>query len=290
MPPTRPHLVSRVLARRFTNARSELTRFEVERRRVRDVGVMGFGRAWALYPGDPMRFEQTWKHVEDRLPAAFAAVDDGTIFSRLDLVELLKECLAIHLARGTTVSRVHAQAAKDLREWLVPTFAARLWIDDSFRQEHGFYPAGPEGRRMQAEKMLDDGLANLGTTSFTPDRMTALFDSVRPLVFSAELEIGIARQGEFLISDTPAVSQRAGHAGVGPLGGVPWDRASTITMPIGRAHTLALGRKAQFIDLGQQEVEQLNESQIRGAANAVAWHPDADLEAFVRATLDRLGR
>ncbi len=250
---------------------------------------MGFGRAPTLYPDDPVGFEQTWKHVEDLLPAAFAAVDDGSIFSKPDLVELLKHCLAIHLARGTTVSRVHAQAAKDLREWWVRTFAARPWIDESFRREHGLYPAGPEGRRMQAEKLLDDGLATLGTTSFTPDRMMVLYDRVRPLVLRGELEIGVAQRGEFLISDTPAVSQKAGHAGVGPLGGVPWDRASTITMPIGRTHTLALGRVAHFIDLDQQDVDQLNESQIKAAANVVAWHPDADLEAFVRSTLDRVG-
>ena len=265
-------------------------RFEIEHGRLRDVGVMGFGRAPSLYPADPTGFEAIWKRVEDGLPAAFAAVDDGSIFSKSDLVELLKDCLAVHLARGTTVSRVHAQAMKDLREWLVRTFAARPWIDDSFFRRHGFYPAGSDGRRMEAERMLEDGFAKLGTTSFTPDRMVALYNQVLPLVSAAELEIGVARQGEFLVSDTPAVSQRAGHAGVGPLGGVPWDRASTITMPIGRTHTLALGRHAGFIDLDQSMVDQLNDSQIKGAANVVAWHPDADLEAFVRATLDRLGR
>jgi hypothetical protein len=143
---------------------------------------------------------------------------------------------------------------------------------------------------MHVSRLIDDALATLNASSFTPDRMIALHDQVLPLVSRAELEVGIAQESEFLISDTPAQSLRVGHPGVGPVGGVPWDRATTIVMPIGRRHLIGLGRKAGFHDLDRAAVDYLNRIQIVGAEQTLAWHPDANLLSFAISTLDEIGR
>lgn len=279
--------MSEVLARRFTDRRHLLTRFTIATRYAKDVGVSGFGRTPAIYPQDPRAFEAGWQMIETRLPEAFAAVDDGSVFANLGLVDLLKDCLSVHLARGRTVARVHRRVAQEDRPALEQRLAARPWVDEDFRRTHsGLRPAGDEARRMHVAEMIDEGLAQLAASSFTPDRMVALYDQIRPLVSRSHLEIGIATEGDFLIGDTPAVSLRQGNPGVGPLGGVPWDRANTIVMPIGRRHMLALGRKPGYIDLDRAAVDYLNWVQIAAAEAKLAWHPDATLRAFVTSALD----
>jgi hypothetical protein len=283
----RPHLVSEVVSRRFLDDRHLLTRLTLATRSTKNVGVDGFGRAEQIYPKDPLAFEALWKGTEDRLPEAFAAVEDGSVFGDERLVVLLKDCLAFHLARGLTVARVHRRVVQEDRAAIVGRLATRPWVDETFRRRHsGLWPGGPEGREMVAAELIDEALTQLAASSFTPDRMVALFERAQPLVRGASLEIGVAQEGEFLIGDTPAVSLRAGYPGVGPLEGVPWDRATTIVMPIGRRHVIWLAREEGFVDVERLAVDYLNGVQVAAAERAVAWHPSAPLGPFVINVLD----
>ena len=143
---------------------------------------------------------------------------------------------------------------------------------------------------MHVGQLIDDALAKLDASSFTADRMDALYDRALPLVKRGEIVIGLARAPELIISDTPAQSLRHGHPGVGPLGGVPWDRAGTIVMPIGPRHVILLGTKAEYRDLDAEAVADLNAAQVVAADETLAWHPDADMRAFVLSMLDDIGR
>jgi hypothetical protein len=73
--------------------------------------------------------------------------------------------------------------------------------------------------------------------------MVELYAEATRRVAGAGIEVGIADEGEFLTSDAPAQSSRAGFAGVGPKGGVTWGGTTTIVLPIGRHHVLGVGRK-----------------------------------------------
>ncbi len=183
--------------------------------------------------------------------------------------------------------RVHRRVVTQGRAELEQRFVARSWMDESFRRRHsGLYPAGPEARRQHAAELIAEALVKLDASPFSPDRMVALYDQVRPLVQGSELEIGVATIGEFMISDTPAQSLGAGVPGVGPLGGVPWDRATTIVMPIGRRHVVGLGKQAGFVDLERTDVDYLNRVQVMAAEHELAWHPAADLMPFALGALD----
>lgn len=85
-----------------------------------------------------------------------------------------------------------------------------------------------------------------------------------------------------LIGDCPALSLSAERSGVGPLGGVPWDQATTVFMPLDRRHAMGLGRTNKYMTFDAEQVAQLNRAQVIGAQKVVLWHPDADFTQTVR--------
>jgi hypothetical protein len=136
-----------------------------------------------------------------------------------------------------------------------------------------------------ATEIYDESIANIEASAFSADSMLELYDDARRVVAAAGLEIGIAAEGEFLIGDAPAQTHPRGPGGIGPLRGTPWRGAGTISMPIGRRHVLALGRRDAYVSLDRAHVDELNRRQILTAHRFIAWHPDAALRAFVVAAL-----
>jgi hypothetical protein len=129
-------------------------------------------------------------------------------------------------------------------------------------------------------------LSRIETTADLARRFLALYLVAKERVNKHPIEIGIAQEGEFLIGDAPAQSYRTGHPGVGPLGGVPWGRASTFMMPLGRRYVLGLGRAPAYLDLDRSAVNTLNRGQVLAAHRWVVWHPNANLREFVLDVLD----
>jgi hypothetical protein len=232
--------------------------------------------------------------MEDRLPGVLQAVDDGTALGDPDALEVLRDCLAVHMARSRDLAALDDVVWRVAGPAAVDRLAARLAGDprvaDSFRLRHsGLEPAGREALVMEAKaiagELLGTSTADVEASSFRADRMLDLYQQARHRLDGAGVEIGVAREGEFLISDAPAQSLKAGHRGVGPRGGVPWSTASTIVMPIGRRAFLGVGPQNAYFDIDRAQVDQMNRMQIASAYESVAWHPDADLLSFVRATL-----
>ena len=101
--PTRKHhLVSRCILRQFCGPRTLLQAFDIPSGKAKLVGPGGV--CW-ISNCDPLildAFEAQWKHVEDHMPQALAALERR---DRLDepLCDLLRRCLAIHLARSFTI-------------------------------------------------------------------------------------------------------------------------------------------------------------------------------------------
>ena len=233
--PARPHLVSRVILRRFCDEDHLLSRCALAHVHVRRVGPDGVFRTARLHPDDPSLFEARWKDVEDSLPAALAAVDDGTVLAKPDLVVVLRQCIAIHMARSGDLLRVHDLATAVFRDAILPRLRSDPRIRDRFRREHfGLEPAGPEAMEIEALRAIEEARGQVEDSGFHAERMLESYDEALKVVDGNGLQVGVAAEGEFLIGDAPAQTLREGHDGVGPLGGVPWSKATTIVMPIGR--------------------------------------------------------
>ena len=93
------------------------------------------------------------------------------------------------------------------------------------------------------------------TNGFVVERLVKNFAQTQSLIRQAKLEQVVASEGRFLIGDAPAQSLKAGHSGVGPMGGVPWAEATTVTIPLGPRHAIALGGTDGYIELDERQVE-----------------------------------
>jgi hypothetical protein len=281
--PARPHLVSRVILRRFCDEDHLLSRCALAHVQVRSVGPDGVFRTARLHPDDPSLFEARWKEVEDSLPAALAAVDDGTLLGRPDLLVVVRQCVAIHMARSGDLLRVHDLATAVFRDAMLPRLRSDRRIRDRFRREHfGLEPAGPEAIEIAARRAVEEARRQVEDSGFHAERMLASYDEALKVVDGKGLQVCVAAEGEFLIGDVPAQSLRKDHDGVGPLGGVPWSEATTIVMPIGRRHSVSLSRESEYLHLESAAVRYLNTVQVRAAHQSVAWHPEADFRGLVR--------
>ncbi len=51
--------------------------------------------------------EKLWQETENKLPAALAAMDTGTLFARTGYVATIKDTIALHFARSKATRVVH---------------------------------------------------------------------------------------------------------------------------------------------------------------------------------------
>ena len=110
----------------------------------------------------------------------------------------------------------------------------------------------------------------------------SLYLQARARTEAAGLEIVTPRDGEFLIGDVPALTVRAGHAGVGVLGGIALADAQTVFLPLGPRHAASLGRAGKIIQLTPGQVAEVNTWQLKGAIDYVYLRPASPLMDMVR--------
>ena len=84
-----------------------------------------------------------------------------------------------------------------------------------FYQEKGLYPAGGEALGIFAGELMRLSLTLAGSGALWRERVESLYLQARAMTQAAGLEILTPQGGEFLIGDVPALTIRAGHAGVG---------------------------------------------------------------------------
>jgi hypothetical protein len=290
----RLHVVSQVVARRFCDQGHELTRFRIQYRTVRRAGPSATFVGEKLYPADVAAFERVWCAVEDQLPRVFDELDRGTILGSNASLGVLRECMAVHMARSRIIDEIDKRAVAKVRGPLVDKAAADARIIEPFRRRHhGIIPAGPEGMRIGAEEVVDEQIAKADQSAWTANRMLHWHPRAVQVLAGGNLEIVEAQQGELLIGDIPGLSLLTGHPGGGPACGVPWTRADRFYMPLGRHHGIVVtpqsvaggARAPAWRTLTRGEVEELNEAEVRGAVKEIAWHPAADFRAFVESLL-----
>ena len=228
--------------------------------------------------------ERLWKETEDRLPDALAAMDAGTLFDDPAHVAVIKSAIALHFARSKAAQMVHervwAQAlARGRKRWLTEH---RRLLEYWFYREKGFYPAGEEALRIFAGELMELSLVLAGSGALWRERAESLYLQAHAMTQAAGLEIVTLRDGEFLIGDVPALTLRAGHPGVGVLGGIALAEAQTVFLPLGPWHAAALGRTEKIAQLTPGQVAEVNACQLKGAIDYVYLRPASPLMDMVR--------
>ena len=128
------HTVTKCLLARFADAETgKLKAYHVPRglpgRREYDNPPSRVGRVPKYMKFRPQEHEDRWNaEVENHLPVAFAAVDDGTILDRPGLVSVLKDCIALHWARSAAYKQAHEERFRTVTEQ-----QKRLWSRTSRR-------------------------------------------------------------------------------------------------------------------------------------------------------------
>lgn len=282
--PRNIHTVTEVLLGRFTDpATGKLKAYYLPRCREYDNPPSKVGRVFEYFKHDVQTHEKFWSdEVETFLPAAFEAVDDGTILNRPDLVKVLKDCIALHWARSAAYKDAHERLFKDVteqqkREWFAkykPTLAS------AFYDRYGLYPAGDQALA-HINDLIHEAPKIVTSGEWFPKRVRENFNVARNRFADSKLEVARPPVGsQFLIGDCPALSLKTDGGNL--YAKVPIFEAGTIALPIGPHHSIGLGKgEDKWIDLDEATVEKLNTIQVDVALSWVMYHPSSGLKSFV---------
>ena len=282
LPPKEFHLLSRVLLRRFAGYRGLLATLDPRHPNdwVRRKGPRAVCFTRDIKPDDPFAFEERWQPVEQHLPDAMSAVEAGTIFADDHLVGVLRRCLALHFSRSRTIELMSQAISPQMLE----NARERMLIDPLLTTGSGLVLTGDEGRAIMADDLVER-VKGLGfrPEKQVPNHFIYYFALISRQLEGQPIEISVAMEGEFLIGDAPALTldHQKGF-------GVPWMQANTHLMPLGRRHLIATGPTNRIFAAPSHFVESVNRAQVRSAHHHVMWHPDADLEAFVRTEIEAI--
>jgi hypothetical protein len=227
--------------------------------------------------------ERMWGEVETRLPEAIKACENGTVWDRPEMREVIMDAIARHVARSVQVTavqdRVWAKSRADVEEEMMenPALLTRV-----FKQRYrGLVPAGPESLLAMVRDLYSDTVEVVGSGQWQRSRVERLFDNARRHTRAQSLQLVRPEVGEFLIGDVPALTRREGHPGVGVLGGVALMDASTIFLPLGPHLIAALSNKDGTLMATADTVRRLNGEQVIAAQDRVYMRIGSGLDDFV---------
>ncbi len=263
------HLVSKVVLRRFTNPHGELLDINVQTGRTRRLHPSASMYEIDYISAAPNEAERLWATVEERMPRAYASIDNNTILQDPVALQTLKDCIALHFIRSYMLKRVTqvstAGAIAQMRGQL--TNEGQAQVLEEFLRQTGIQLAGPEGLAFAVERILATIKPALSSAQEFWERVKVHFQDVRRWCAGLALEI-ISPQhvdDEFLIGDTPALSYKAGNFLGGPLTGVPLSEAAAVYMPIGPRHLVSLAKQGGQFVMDRSQVGLVNHMQVLNA-------------------------
>ncbi|MEU0037004.1 DUF4238 domain-containing protein [Streptomyces sp. NPDC006333] len=287
---SRQHLVSQVLLKRFTMLGAagsgwQLIPFDLDHpdRHHKLKGPRECGWIQDFVAFDSGSVEDLWRQVENQAREAFDAVDAGTPFDNPDHAEILRDLVVLHLVRSHRYQKVHRDAFVKVREDVLHGLT-QGYTDELrrvARRETGLHLTGPQALGAFAERLIESSEPAQDHVSGKLFRVSIeeMFQKVRAKVASWQLEVISPQQGQFLIGDTPAITLRRDNGGT--QYGMAVGDATTIVLPIGPYHLIALGPQNRTFQVPKALVDELNAVQILAATRYVYFHPRSGLETFV---------
>jgi Protein of unknown function (DUF4238) len=284
------HVISKVILRRFAelNGRNKgllypfRLRYPCANRKL--LGPDGCGKIKDFLTYSSASAEHLWKETEDRLPEALNALEDGTLLSKREYVATIKNAIALHFARSvatrTVTNRVSAAVTSATRNfWLTQR---RRELESAFLRTKGFYAVGDQALNFFLDEMMEPTLSIVRSDQWFRARVEDLFYKARELVDGAGIEVLTSGDKEFLIGDIPALTIPRDNSRPGVLGGTAFGEARTVLMPLGPRHVVALAQSNATAELNDDQVDEVNNHQIRGALEYVYFRPASNLAQYVR--------
>lgn len=287
---SRQHLVSQVILKTFTvpgtkGSGCRLLPFDLRhperRHKLQTTRACGWAEDFVAF--DSSTAEELWGSVERKVPAALAAVHAGVPFTDPNHASVLRDLIVLHFVRSLHYREIHlgafAKVRASLLNSLVQTHGKQLH-DEALRETGlhltdrgalGAYAELPIGR---SETVRDHESGKLFRTS-----VESTFRKVQARASTWQVEIHTPASGKFLIGDNPAVTLNQ-SSGVTEWG-MPFGDATSIVLPIGPQHLVALGPRNMAGTLSAADVVVLNTVQVYSARRYVYMHPRSGLEAFV---------
>jgi hypothetical protein len=286
------HVVSQVLLRRFEEPDpkdnvNKIYSFDLEyphSSKPRPTVQCGRAPQFDFVPFASRSVELKWKTVEDHLPETLDAVANGTALGDPVHVQRLRDLIVLHFIRSTQ---------SDIIRWRTweATYAAaqQAWRDEPYALEQvsrtspGLYVAGAFGKEATLRDLYRQTVEFMASGAYFRVMIEDRFNRMCIWVQSVDVEILTPATGEFLIGDIPALLMMPGYIGSGALDEVGLLSAESIVLPLGPQYLAKLGGVSQFTSIPADEVNLLNEAQIKAAFMRVFLRTGSGLDQFVRA-------
>lgn len=285
------HLVSAVLIKRWAvNGRVLSIDLDYPDARPKHRAPAAIGYKVDFIKIASKRWEERWQKAETLAPQTFDAIDDRSIFKHPNLVDVLKDLIAIHFGRSHVVDlawqlALGSEALDRRQEEIARILRQDGALDALFHHHTGLVSPGTrEARRLGFERFIADFEARVGEggASFA-EAVGEAADQMRARLERQSLDIGVADEGsEFILSDSPVQPLDHSTRTAGVLAGVSLDKADTIVMPLGPGTVVAPGRLETFTKMSRRAVMSTNSAMVVTAQRFVYVRPGSEQDVWVR--------
>jgi len=273
------HLVSRVVLRQWANWKNgPIGGLDMRSLEQRTDQVEKFAGLDDPGLNAPDATEKIWSdEVEVRLPHAFARLKAGELLSDRAAMTTVKNCIALHWARGFVLTELTQQIIPLKVEEITASLTEQFSPQQIMSALTGVSLVSPDMSALLKQRISADFTKKLENERFMDEQFVVQYVKCKELISSHSLEIWHSNTDDFLIGDAPVVSYNKEDDKVGVLSGVSWDKADAIFMPLGPHHVVALAKTNTEREASPANVEQFNAMQVRGALREVFFRPDGGL-------------
>lgn len=281
------HLVSRVLLRRFVNSHELISGLDLDSLKQRTDRVKLFGGIKDVHLNAPNNVENIWNNeVEKRLPYAFELLDKGTILSNPTAVITIKNCIALHYARGFAARKV-------VDEVFIPetTRGATKAVLERFTHEQVLYAY--TGSTVSSDKdalstvICADFAEKLRLERFMDNAYMDLYERGKVFLETKSLGILYSSNGEFLLGDVPVAAHDTRTSKLGILDDALYGKDDVIFMPLGPHHMAVVSSRPAYYNVDAERVRRFNVCQVRIACKEVYFRPGSGLGDLIVAAFGK---
>jgi hypothetical protein len=230
--------------------------------------------------------ENEWWKVENHLNETIAAVkdEDESIFSSDVHINRIRSLVAIHLSRSIQYAIINSESEEAAYSQAHQFWHANPdWLDAVAQLLLGPRSDSDSGRQFAFEELYSLSRERTESGAIFRVLLESRYRRTRHWLRNFGMEILVAKSGEFLIGDIPALTVKEGLPNAGVASGVGFMIADAIILPLTPKYLArVVDRPSCYVHVSETTVAQLNAWQVTGAFSHVYLRPGSGLEEFVR--------